>query len=157
MKEILFILILLLSISHNSYGQTKKIPLVSFKNESISKVMNEILTTKSNCKINRKIHKWYIEQKTEDSFIISISRVGNLLQSLFDEKKLYVTLLKGNVIFIKANENNNLLEKTSFNVDVSKYINDDFVMFEDFSSWLIKKDGKSKEFQIFKRNIFKCK
>lgn len=154
MKRTLLIITLLFSICF--YGQSEKVQLVSFKNNTINKVMSKIFDTKNNCISTKKTYNWYIEQKTPNSFIVSISRVGNLLQSL-DDKKLYITLIEGVVVFIKADANSNLIEKTNFNVDVSKFTDNEFVLFEDFSAWLVKMDEKSNQFNIVNKKLFKCK
>ena len=150
----LYSLIIVLMISFFSFGQTDKSELVTFKNESFIEAIQKIVKPENNCVADSNTHDWYIESKEDGSFIVSINRIGNLLQSL-DNKCIYTTVINSQVIFYVTNNENDDILKTGYFVNLSKYVDYEYVLFEDFSSWLIKKNEKD-TFVIKDRNIFKC-
>lgn len=150
----LYSLILILMISFLSFGQTDKSELITFKDEGFIKSLQNIIKPKNNCEISSNNHNWYIESKSNGSFIVSISRISNLLQDL-EKKNIYTTIINNQVVFYITQNENDIFLKTKYFIDLSKYANYEYVLFEDFSSWLITKDGKN-DFIVKDKRIFKC-
>lgn len=147
-------LIFILMVSFLSFGQTDKSELITFKNKNFIKSIENILSTKKNCAESSNNHNWYIEKKENGSFIVAIGRIGNLLQNL-EEKELYTTVIGNKVMFYITQKEDNLASRTGYFIDLNKYVNLEYVLFEDFSSWLIMKDEK-KDYVIKGEKLFKC-
>ena len=149
----LYSLILVSMISFSVSGQIRKSELVTFNDENFIKSIQKLIKSRNNCVSESISHNWYIESQKNGSFIVSINRIGNLLQSL-EKKNIYTTLINNQIVFyITQNDNNDILE-TSYFIDLSKYVDYEYVLFEDFSSWLIVKDNNN--FVIKEKNLFKC-
>ena len=141
-------------ISFSLFGQIHKSELVTFNNDNFIKSIQKLIKPWNNCVSESISHNWYIESQKNGSFIVSVNRIGNLLQSL-EKKNIYTTLINSQIVFfITQNDNNDIL-KTNYFIDLNKYIDYEYVLFEDFSSWLLIKD-KNNNFVIKDERIFKC-
>ncbi|WP_196889611.1 hypothetical protein [Aureivirga sp. CE67] len=146
--------IIFLMLNSLLFGQIDKSELITFDNNQFISLIQSIIKENTNCISNSKIHNWYIEEREDGSIIVSINRIANLLQSN-PEKYIYTTIINKKIVFyITQNENINI-SKTHFFVDLCSYQNVEYVLFEDFSSWLIMKD-QNNNFVIKNKRLFKC-
>ena len=154
-KSKYFFLLSSLTFCSLLFSQVETPELISFKNQNLIKTIESILLTKNDCNSSDSNYSWYIEHFEDDTFVVSASRVGNLLQSL-EDKKMYATIINNNVVFyVTASKCENFL-KLGFSIDLSNYKNHDYVFFEDYSYWVIAK-SESNNYIIKDESVFNCK
>jgi len=89
----LYSLILILIISFLSFGQTNKSELITFKDQSFIKSLQNIIKPKNNCETSSNNHNWYIKRQKDDSYLVSINRIENLLKTLENKYIIYTTII----------------------------------------------------------------
>lgn len=150
----IYILIFASMISFLSFGQIDKSELVTFNNKYFIESIKEIIKPENNCVKNSNNHNWYIESQKDGSYLVSINRIGNILQTV-ENKNIYTTIINNQVVFFIIKEKSNFISKTGYFIDLNKYKDFEYVLFEDFSSWLVA-EGEGNGFTIKNKNMFKC-
>jgi len=152
--ERIFILIAVSMINFLSYGQIDKSELIIFKEKYFVESLEKIIKLENNCARNSNNHNWYIERQQDSSYLVSINRIGNLLHNL-EGRNIYTTIINNQIVFLITQSENDFFSKTGYFIDLKKYKNLEYILFEDFSSWLIAKD-ENENFVIKDKMIFKC-
>ncbi len=150
----IYILIFVLMISCLSFGQVDRSELITFKNKYFVELVQQVIKSKHNCNKNSSNHNWYIESQQDGSYLISINRISNLLHTL-GNKQLYTTIINNQIVFFITQKENNFFSKKGYFIDLNNYKDSEYVLFEDFSYWLVAK-SKKHDFAIKNEKTFKC-
>ena len=142
-----------LIIYSSLFAQVEKSELIFFNDQKFTKLIENIIESKKNCGAISKNHNWYIEEIDDGTLIVSLSRIGNLLQDIGD-RKIYSTVVNNTMVFYITQNKTKNFSRTGFFVDLSNYKNYEYVLFEDFSSWVIVQKGDS--FHVKNKQIWDC-
>ncbi len=72
----------------------------------------------------------------------------------FEKKRVYITLIKNKIVFIIIKNDDYLIKRTGFYVDINNFFNEEFITFEDFSYWVVKVDKKINKVETIYEKIY---
>lgn len=150
----IYLSIFALMISFLSFGQIDKSELITLKDKYFIESIQEIIKPENNCAKSSRNHNWYIESQADGSYLVSINRIGNLLHTL-EDKKIYTTIINNQIVFFITQTESDFILKTGYFIDLIKYKDFEYVLFEDFSSWLITKN-EEENYVVKDKRMFKC-
>lgn len=137
-----FLICILLCNFVYSQNNTHERELVFIKDTKLKKILEKIVIDKNLCKESNLV--WHLKEKNN---ILTLSLLIN--GTISNDGLKYITVINNFVVYL----GNSNLELIKSNVMINFLGNEDYIVFQDFSYWIIIKE---KENYILKKEVINC-
>ncbi len=152
---IIFLFLPIPLINAQSLIQEPKADFIFFEDCTLIETLETIIQDKNECENGSKYY-WYIHFYSSKKILVKEGRLSIFMRGKLgsQQKKIFATSINHKIVFVVMDPDDASISKTNFSFDLSKYIDEFYIIFEDLSEWLVLRDDS--KYRLADSRIRKC-